>query len=167
MPVDRRDLVDLDAELAPYRRLIANGISGVMAAHVVFPAVDSLPASLSTRWITGILRGDLGFHGVVFADDLSMAGAAIVGNMLERARLALAAGCDVLPVCNDRPAAVKLIDELGDVGDPARQARLMRLHGRAAPDRNTLLASARWQDVNQRLRSSFEPPELSLEAGRA
>ena len=45
--------------------------------------------------------------------------------------------------------------------------RLMRLHGRAAPDRNTLLASARWQDVNQRLRSSFEPPELSLEAGRA
>ena len=133
----------------------------------MFPAVDSLPASLSTRWVTGILRGDLGFHGVVFADDLSMAGAAIVGNMLERARLALAAGCDVLPVCNDRPAAVKLIDELGDVGDPARQARLMRLHGRAAPDRNTLLASARWQDVNQRLRSSFEPPELNLEAGRA
>jgi beta-N-acetylhexosaminidase len=167
VPVDRRELVDLDAELAPYRRLIANGISGVMAAHVVFPAVDSLPASLSSRWIAGILRGELGFHGVVFADDLSMAGAAIAGDMLERARLALAAGCDVLPVCNDRPAAVRLIDELGDVADPARQARLMRLHGRAAPDRKTLLASARWQDVNQRLRSSFEPPELSLEAGRA
>jgi beta-N-acetylhexosaminidase len=138
-----------------------------MAAHVVFPAVDSLPASLSVRWISNILRGELGFHGVVFADDLSMAGAAIVGDMLERARLALAAGCDVLPVCNDRPAAEKLIDDLGDVADPARQARLMRLHGRAAPDRKALLASARWQDVNQRLRRSFEPPELSLEAGRA
>src|SRR5882672_1760632 len=167
VPVDRRELIDLDAELLPYRRLIANGVSAVMAAHVVFPAVDPLPASLSRRWIAQILRGEIGFHGVVFADDLSMAGAAVVGDMLERARLALAAGCDVLPVCNDRPAAVKLLDELGDVSDPARQARLVRLHGRAAPDRKALLASARWQEVNQRLRHSFEPPQLSLEAGRA
>jgi len=167
VPVDRRELVDLDAELLPYRRLITNGVAAIMAAHVVFPAVDPLPASLSRRWITEILRGELGFHGVVFADDLSMAGAAVAGDMLERARLALAAGCDVLPVCNDRTAAAKLIDELGDVSDPARQARLVRLHGRAAPDRKALLASSRWQEVDQRLRRSFEPPQLSLEAGRA
>ena len=167
VPMDRRELIDLDGELLPYRRLIANGISGVMAAHVVFPAVDTLPASLSKRWITSILRGELGFHGVIFADDLSMAGAAVAGNMLERAHLALAAGCDVLPMCNDRPAVERLIEQLGDVSDPARQARLVRLHGRAAPDRKGLLASARWQEVNQRLRRSFEPPQLSLEAGSA
>lgn len=166
VPVDRRELVDLDAELLPYRRLIANGISGVMAAHVVFPAVDPLPASLSARWITDILRGELRFHGVVFADDLTMAGAAVAGGILDRARLALAAGCDVLPVCNDRAAVEKLIDALGDVADPARQARLVRLHGRTAPDRGTLLVSARWREVNERLRKSFEPPALSLEAER-
>ena len=73
LPVDRREFVDMESDLRPYRLLIENQLPGVMAAHVVYPAVDALPASLSRRWIGEILRGTLGFHGCVFTDDLSMA----------------------------------------------------------------------------------------------
>ena len=86
LPVDRRDFVDLEPDIRPYRLLIDNNLPAVMAAHVVFPAVDALPASLSRRWITDILRGELGFHGCVFADDLTMAGAAAFGDVVARAR---------------------------------------------------------------------------------
>lgn len=167
LPVDRRPLADLESELTPYRRLIANGLTAIMAAHVAFPAVDPLPASLSARWITDILRGELQFHGVLFADDLNMAGAAAAGSLLDRARLALAAGCDVLPICNNRAGVAEVLDGLGEAIDPVRQVRLMRLHGKPASGRAELLASARWHDVSEQLKRSFEPPALSLDPGRA
>ena len=113
LPVDRRPLADLAADLTPYRRLIANGLPAVMVAHILFPAVDRDPASLSSRWIRDVLRGELGFQGVVFADDLSMKGAAAYGDIVTRARQALAAGCDMLPVCNNRPSVIELLDEPG------------------------------------------------------
>ncbi|HSD73200.1 MAG TPA: beta-N-acetylhexosaminidase [Steroidobacteraceae bacterium] len=167
LPVDRRSLADLEPELTPYRRLIANGLTGIMAAHVAFPEVDPLPASLSARWITDILRRELQFHGVIFADDLSMGGAAAAGTIVERARLALAAGCDVLPVCNNRPAVHEVLSGLGEAIDPARQIRLVRLHGKRAPGRRELTASARWRDVSAQLKRSFEPPALSLDSENA
>jgi beta-N-acetylhexosaminidase len=167
LPVDRRSLVDLEPELTPYRRLIPNGLTGIMAAHVAFPEVDPLPASLSARWITDILRRELQFHGVIFADDLTMGGAAAAGTILERARLALAAGCDVLPVCNSRAAVHEVLAGLGDVTDPARQIRLVRLHGKRASGRRDLLASARWREVRDQLKRSFEPPTLSLDSENA
>ncbi len=167
LPVDRRPLIDLEEELTPYRRLIANGLTAIMAAHVAFPEVDPLPASLSARWITDILRRELQFHGVIFADDLSMAGAAAAGSTLNRARLALAAGCDVLPVCNNRAAVYEVLAGLGDVIDPGRQVRLVRLHGKRALGRGELMGSARWRDVSEQLRRSFEPPALSLDPGSA
>src|SRR5271155_533191 len=113
LPVDRREFVDLEADMRPYRPLIDNNVAGIMAAHVVIPAVDALPASLSQRWITGVLRGEMGFHGCVFADDLSMAGAAAFGDVIARAELALAAGCDVLPICNSRPSVELVLKALG------------------------------------------------------
>src|SRR5258707_14812136 len=86
LPIDRRKFVDLEADIRPYRLLIENNLAGVMGAHVVFPAVDALPASLSKRWILSVLRGEMGFHGCVFADDLTMAGAAAFGGVIERRR---------------------------------------------------------------------------------
>jgi beta-N-acetylhexosaminidase len=164
LPVDRRGYVDLEDDLRPYRVLIENNLAGIMAAHVVYPAVDDLPSSLSRRWVTDILRGELGFHGCVFADDLSMAGAAACGDALERARLAAAAGCDVLPICNDR-AAVWAVLERGnlDAAVPASQARLvrMRARGAAAPG---LRADPRWLDTVQRLESLSAAPPLVLRA---
>ena len=73
-----------------------------MVAHILFPAVDPAPASLSRRWVQNALREELRFEGAVFTDDLSMGGAAEFGDIVARASAALDAGCDVLPVCNDR-----------------------------------------------------------------
>jgi beta-N-acetylhexosaminidase len=165
VPVDRREFVDMEADVRPYRLLIENQLPGVMVAHVVYPAVDALPASLSRRWITDILRRDLGFHGCVFADDLSMAGAAAFGDVVKRARLALAAGCDVLPICNDRDAVRTVLKSIDpDVATPASQARLVRMRARGEPLRD-LRANPHWQDTVTRIADlSVAPPLVLTEA---
>jgi beta-N-acetylhexosaminidase len=136
-----------------------------MAAHVVFPAVDEKPASLSRRWIDGVLRGELGFQGAIFADDLSMKGAAAFGDIATRAGLAIAAGCDVLPVCNDRAATLELLDSMRGVPDPVSRMRLVRLHGREAGD-FSLVADPRWQKAVTAAREITERPALRLEGER-
>jgi beta-N-acetylhexosaminidase len=163
LPVDRRELVDMEQDLLPYRRLIANGLPAVMVAHVLYPAVDPLPASFSPRWIQRVLRAELQFGGLVFADDLTMAGAAAVGDLVQRAQRALAAGCDVLPVCNDRPGVERLLDRLRVQIEPASQLRLVRMRGRRQYRFETLAASAAWQSAQEWLiRSASPPPELSF-----
>ena len=162
LPVDRQTLADLDGDLAPYRVLIANGLAGVMVAHVLYPEVDELPASASRRWVRGVLRGELRFQGAVFADDLSMAGAATVGGIVERATRALDAGCDVLPVCNHRPSVVALLDGLRDPGDAAAALRRVRLRGRGHVSREELLASREWQRCRAALDRCTAPPDLRL-----
>jgi len=165
LPVDRRALEDLEPDLAPYRVLIANGVAGVMVAHVLFPAIDEFPASLSTRWIRRVLRTELGFQGVVFADDLSMAGAKAFGDVIARAELALAAGCDVLPVCNDRAAVISVLDRLRAEPEPASRLRLVRLRGRDGLQRQELLASSRWVQCREALARCSAQPPLTLESG--
>jgi beta-N-acetylhexosaminidase len=133
----------------------------------VYPAVDTLPASLSRRWITEILRGELGFHGCVFADDLSMAGAVAFGDVLERARLAARAGCDVLPICNDRAAVVTVLDHFKpDAGDPASQARVVRMRARGEPPKE-LTADPRWLGTVQRIVNLSSAPPLVLTEGQS
>lgn len=167
LPVDRRAFVDLEADIRPYRLLIENQLAGVMAAHVVFPQIDALPASLSHRWITDILRGDLGFHGVVFADDLSMAGAVAFGDVIARSRLAYAAGCDVLPICNDRKSVHAVLDSFKpDAINPASQARQVRMRARGAPPLN-MAGSKHWQDAVSRIASLSEAPPLELTEGQS
>jgi len=172
LPVDRRALADLTAELAPYRRLIANGLPALMAAHVLFPAVDPAPASLSSRWIRDVLRGELRFQGVVFADDLSMGGAAAAyGDIVTRARQALSAGCDMLPVCNNRASVIELLDTLGAEPQPASSLRLVRLHGRSAAARTgagraALEASVEWRQARELLARIAAAPPLTLDPGR-
>jgi beta-N-acetylhexosaminidase len=165
LPVDRRELADLGADLTPYRHLAANGLPAVMVAHVLFPSVDGRPASLSSRWIRTILRAELGFQGVIFADDLSMAGAAAFGDVVARAEAALAAGCDVLPVCNDRPAVISLLDRLHAEPEPASRLRLVRLRGRDGLQREELLASSRWVECREALARCSAQPPLTLESG--
>jgi beta-N-acetylhexosaminidase len=167
LPVDRRELADLEGDIRPYRLLNENNLAGVMAAHVVYPAVDELPASLSRRWITDILRGELGFHGCVFADDLSMAGAVAFGDMVQRTRLAHLAGCDVLLVCNDRPAVATVLDNFKpDLTAPASQARLVRMRARGAAPLG-LTADPRWLETVQRIVNLSAAPPLVLTEGRS
>jgi beta-N-acetylhexosaminidase len=165
LPVDRRPLVDLTDELTPYRRLIANGLPAVMVAHVLFSAVDGAPASLSRLWIRDVLRGELMFQGVVFADDLSMGGAAAAyGDIVTRARQALAAGCDMLPVCNNRPSVIELLDKLDCEPQPASSMRVVRLHGRPqAPSRAALELTAEWAGARAQLARISAAPALTLD----
>jgi len=162
LPVDRREFADLESDIRPYRSLIGNNLAGIMAAHVVFPEIDALPASLSHRWITEVLRGELMFSGCVFADDLTMAGAAAFGDVVGRTRLALSAGCDVLPICNDRDS-VKLVLSEFSVNDvpPASQARLVRMRARGEAPAN-LRSDRHWQDTAARIAGLSSPPPLVL-----
>ena len=164
MPVDRRPLPDLEDDLYPYRRLIANGLASIMAAHVIFPDVDDKPAGFSRRWIRDELRGRLGFDGAVFTDDLSMAGAAAVGDMPARVKAALEAGCDVLSLCNNRQGVLQVIDSLRGSGDPLSQVRMARLHGKPGMTRQTLHASTEWQACEGAVKGCMERPHLKLDS---
>jgi beta-N-acetylhexosaminidase len=120
IPVDKRGLKAILAEdAAPYEWLNTT-LTSVMPAHVVYPKVDARPAGFSSRWLNDILRRQLGFNGAVVSDDLSMAGARIVDgrevSYTEAAMLALNAGCDLIPLCNQsvQSEAGRAIDELLD-----------------------------------------------------
>lgn len=127
LPVDPRSLDEIQEDILPYRRLIEQkALDSVMAAHVIYEQFDSHTAVFSEKWIS-YLRNTLGFEGVVFTDDLSMAGAGVVGNMLARVHAAWAAGCDMLLVCND-PESVDLVLRYWKPDlDPLRSKRVARL----------------------------------------
>ena len=119
-------------DLLPYRVVIEAGLAGVMPAHVIYDQVDPEPAGYSKYWLQEVLRGKLGFRGLVFSDDLSMAGAGTAGGPPERARAALAAGCDMVLLCNDPQGLDALLTSLAEVTmkDPERLERLKRRGGR-------------------------------------
>jgi beta-N-acetylhexosaminidase len=99
-PVVARSRAELEAcELVPFRAAVHAGVPAVMTAHITFPALDpAAPASLSPRVIGGLLRGELGFSGVVVSDDLEMAGIVLDHTLESAAVAALAAGADLLLV---------------------------------------------------------------------
>ena len=155
LPIDRRSYPDMGQDLHPYVQLIKHGLLAVMAAHVVFEQVDSLPASFSRRWLIDELRGKLGFTGAVFSDDLSMEGASIMGSMPQRAAHALAAGCDMVLVCNQRAAALQTLEQLSLEPNAASQQRLARLYGGTTLTDSELRASTQWQACVATLCSQF------------
>jgi beta-N-acetylhexosaminidase len=157
LPVDPRPLETLrHKDLVPYHKLINLDLPSVMMAHVVYEQVDPNPASLSRRWIEGELRLQLRFDGAVFCDDLSMRGAEKAGDYLDRARAALAAGCDMLPVCNNRAGVVAILDGLKDEPDPMRQWRLTRLHGWDGLSWDALVASKDWRETRDALARHYD-----------
>ncbi len=165
LPFDRREYGDLLDDMRPYEKLIGNGqIAGVMLAHVVFPEKDALPAGFSPHWIGEELRRQLGFDGAVFCDDLSMKATESYGDMPKRAELALQAGCDMVLVCNDRPAATATVAALQEYSNPLSLVRLARLHGTAGVLRETLLAGEDWRTASERMQQWLDRPELQLDS---
>ena len=116
IPVDRRSLKAILADdAAPYDWLNTT-LTSVMPAHVIYPKVDARPAGFSDKWLNFILRGQLGFGGAVFSDDLSMAGARLIDgkevSYTQAAVTALNAGCDMVLLCNQSVDGGEAVDEL-------------------------------------------------------
>jgi len=166
LPVDERKLTDLLLEdIVPFERMIHFGLAAIMPAHVLFPRVDSRPAGFSRLWLREILRGRLGFQGVIFSDDLSMEGAKSAfapslargplldpigeeaGDVVACGKAAMAAGCDMVLVCNDTAAADKLLSGLGAHDDPVSHLRLVRMHGREEVTRTQLAQDRGYHDA--------------------
>jgi len=133
VPRDERTLAEIRRkDLAPYRPAIEAGLAGVMPAHVIYPQVDSAPAGYSRIWLREVLRGELGFEGLIFSDDLSMEGAATAGGVVERAKAAFEAGCDMVLLCNDPEGQDRLLAGLGTMTlQTAARADRMRHRGGA------------------------------------
>ena len=127
IPVDTRPAQALYPDLAPYRDHRRMDLAAVMPAHVIYENLDPHPAGFSSYWLRYVLRGELGFDGVIFSDDLSMEGASIAGGFVERADAALAAGCDMVLVCNNPDAAGLLLREWKPQYDPVSARRLQEL----------------------------------------
>ncbi len=163
VPVDERPFeMVLAQDLLPFARLIKNGMAAVMTAHVIYDRVDRLPATFSRYWIQEVLRDRLGFQGVVFSDDLGMAGAGVAGDILARAEAALEAGCDMILVCNDAAGARRVVESIRWSDTPLGHLRLARMHGRPAPGRQELLGDSRWKAAVEKVTRVVQDGEASM-----
>ena len=164
LPVDPRSYDELVvADLLAFERMIHYGLAALMPAHVLYPQVDDQPAGFSARWLKDILRRHLEFQGAIFSDDLDMAGAGLAGTPPERARAALAAGCDMVLACNDRAAAVAILQGLSEAPDPVSQFRLIRLHGRGRSNLERLRRNPVWQRAVHRVQDYDAFPLLEMD----
>jgi beta-N-acetylhexosaminidase len=151
LPVDGRSLDEvLAADCTPFSECVRAGeLDAIMPAHIRFAQVDSNPVGFSRFWLQDVLRGQLGFDGVIFSDDLTMEGAGAAGGYAARIRAALNAGCDMGVVCNNRQGALEVLDAVQDfVPDAKSSARLQRMRGKPAiSDWSKLQESKRWQET--------------------
>ena len=133
VPTDPRPAKDLfRKDLVPYKAAIQAGLAAVMPAHIIFPQADAEPAGYSKYWLQEVLRGQLGFDGLIYSDDLSMEGASTAGGVVERAQAALVAGCDQVLLCQKPKEQDLLLESLAAVqlAVPDRVERMRRKGGR-------------------------------------
>ena len=133
VPTDTRPAKDIfKKDLVPYQAAIKAGLAAIMPAHVIYPQSDAEPAGYSKFWLQDVLRSRLGFDGLIFSDDLAMEGASTAGGIPERARAALAAGCDMVLLCQNPAGQDALLESLAGtvVAVPERIERLRRRGGR-------------------------------------
>jgi len=161
VPVDERSYADMRmCDLIPFQRLIGAGLPAIMPAHVIYPRVDAKPAGFSRVWLKDILRGELGFDGCIFSDDLCMEGASVAGGILDRAHAALEAGNDMVLVCNRPELADELLAGLEYDISAVSLARLARMHGRPHPE-----ALTRLREDGQFMKAVHEVGTLGLASG--
>ena len=109
---DTRSLLELEShDLLPFDALKFQ-LGAIMTAHISFVNIDKEIATFSKFWLQDILRNKIGFTGIIFSDDLSMKGSDYVGGIEAKVGKALESGCDMVLICNDRPAAIEAINFL-------------------------------------------------------
>ena len=163
IPVDNRRFEDIQLDdLVVYERLIHAGLPAIMPAHVIYPAVDNKPAGFSSVWLQDVLRLQLQFQGIIFSDDINMAGAEFAGDYIDRTRSALAAGCDMVLICNNRDAVMSILENYNYSPNPVSQARQIRMHGKNGIPYTQLGKNTEWQTVANRIKRLDITPELDL-----
>ncbi len=164
LPEDHRPYTDLIEDLKPYQCLIDHGLQGIMPAHVRYTEVDQQIASMSEYWLRTELRENLGYKGAVFSDDLSMAGAGVVGEVPERVVTTIKAGSDMVLICNDRDAVVATLDATEGLHQPTSQARLIAMRPAGEAKDASLVGTSAWQTAVDELRAAIDrPPPLTLD----
>ena len=147
---DPRGLDDLRAsDLVPFADAVASGAEAVMMAHVTYPAVDARAAGYSRVWVDEVLRGELGFRGVVIGDDIGMAAAEEVGTIPARIEAHLLAGCELLLACG--PAIVDESIAASAHAAPCPADRLALLQGAIAQTWDALTANPQRDEFIARL----------------
>ena len=153
-PVDHRSKALIESDMQIFTKLIAEKkLDAIMPAHVIYPEFDDQPASGSAFWLKNILRKQLHFDGVIFSDDLSMEGAAILGNHAQRAEAALNAGCDLLLACNNRNGTLAILDALIRLNEkqPLLTDKAKLLLTNTKVNYADLIKSHDWQNRHQNL----------------
>jgi len=144
IPIDPRSLDQVMADdLIPFTHLIQLGLTAMLAAHIIFPSVDSQPVGFSRYWLQQVLREQLGFHGPILTDDLNMEGANISSSYADRVLLAREAGCDLTLLCNNRRGVIETLDGVSYQANTIAPDRWTRLRGdftRADTDRHAEMA---------------------------
>ena len=150
-PVDHRSWQQLlDHDLKPFVAL-SKQLAGVMPAHITFPAVDPDSVGFSGFWLQQVLRQKLGFDGVIFSDDLSMKGADVAGGYIDKAQLALNAGCDMILVCNC-PEGAREVLQMMEHRSLAGSDRIASMGATKSVDWDKLCADSRRTRVVQQLK---------------
>ena len=151
VPRDDRKMIEIQKkDLVPFRMAIEAGLAAVMPAHVIYDQVDAEPAGYSRHWLQEVLRGKLGFQGIIFSDDLSMEGASVAGGVPARARAALAAGCDMVLLCNDPAGQEVLLESLKEI-PPANADRVERMRKKGGRDLRKSVAYRESQELLKNL----------------
>ena len=163
LPIDSRSAEEIwKDDLIPFQHMIDNGLEAIMPAHVIYESISPDLAGFSSFWLKDVLRNRLGFQGVIFSDDLTMAAADAAGDYQDRAQAALAAGCDMILVCNNQVGAMQVLDTLEDYSDPVSQLRRVRMHGRREINRDRIHLDPRWKSAVQAIAEYDESPSLDL-----
>ncbi len=154
IPIDPREEENIqNNDMQPFIHL-KDKLLAMMPAHIIYPKIDAEPAGFSKVWIQQILRSRIGFDGVVFSDDLSMKGAEVVGDFIQRADKALSAGCDMLLLCNNRAQVKVLLAYLKDFQLPeVSRLRLSKMQAKSglAVGLTAVQKTARWQILNKQV----------------